>query len=127
MATRWSPDTCRCKLEYDGQPTGDPTFVKTIQRCQEPSHKNAVGAAHLTVLLEHNRGFNRKYTASEVTMPANWKNELDIRGIGVNERALATVLNRTDVIDVLDKQEEIASDKVTEAARINALGPPTRE
>ena len=122
MATRWKPDTCECILEYDGQPTGDPVFVATIQRCQEPSHKNAVGRAHLTVLLAHNRSFNRKYPAAQVTFPADWQDELDIRGIGVDQRKLALSLNRTDVIAVLDKMDEITSDKATERARIKALG-----
>jgi len=127
MATRWKPDTCECIIEYNGQPTGDPVFVATIQRCQEPAHKNAAGVAHLTVLLAHNRGFNRKYPPAELTMPADWQNELDIRGLGLNERALALSLNRNDVIVVLDKREEISSDKVTEHARIKGLGPPTKE
>jgi len=127
MATRWKPDTCECMIEYDGQPTGDPVFVATIQRCQFAPHKNARGQAHLTVLLAHNRGFNRKFPIPQVTMPADWQNELDIRGIGVNQRALALSLNRTDVIAVLDKMEEISNDKIAEHARIRALGPPTRE
>jgi len=51
--TTWFPDTCHCIIEYDNKIK----FVRTIKRCSFPAHVAATGAAHLTVLLAHNRSF----------------------------------------------------------------------
>jgi len=55
--TIWKPDTCDCIIEYDS----NVNFIKTRKRCNEPSHINASGASHLSVLQAHNRAFNLKH------------------------------------------------------------------
>lgn len=53
MATRWTPDTCTCQIDYDS----NTNFVATHVAC--PRHAaHAHSAAHLTALLTENRNKN---------------------------------------------------------------------
>jgi hypothetical protein len=53
MATRWSPDTCSCVLEYDS----DIAWTATIAAC--PKHKAVSGSSdHLAAVFAHNRAKN---------------------------------------------------------------------
>lgn len=52
MATRWSPDTCDCQIEYD---LDGETFinVKTVRTCK--MHAGLIDDAHMVPVVERNR------------------------------------------------------------------------
>lgn len=56
--TRWTPDTCGCELEYDG----DINHVASHRLC--PKHAHLTGGAHLAEVLAHNRKKNHVLNAA---------------------------------------------------------------
>jgi len=59
MTTRHEFDTCMCIIDYKKGllARSEVVFVRTVRRCSFPAHVAATGAAHLTVVLAHNRSF----------------------------------------------------------------------
>jgi len=58
--TRWSPDTCKCVIDYEtdtDKPDDDPIISAVVTACE--AHKNLQIGDHLSILLDENRRKNK--------------------------------------------------------------------
>lgn len=108
MTEIWYPNSCDCIIEKEKR-----VLVKSIAKCK--LHKNIVGQAHLNVVIAHNHSINVKF--GTLNPPNDFPSNMEFEDM----RKLALLVNRGDVVDYIDKVNNITKALDDERERIRNL------